>query len=82
MFPGLIALWRRRKSLRRRLPVLLAMLCTTISLFVAGCGGGSNGYPASLYTPPGTYQLKVTGSSTSGPAISQSVTLNLTVTAN
>jgi len=53
------------------------------TLSLNGCGGGS---PAAqpppsnlLYTPAGTYQWKVTASSTSGPAISSSVVLTVTV---
>ena len=69
---------------RRRLPALaLIALIGMGTLSLNGCGGGS---PAAqpppsnlLYTPAGTYQWKVTASSTSGPAISSSVVLTVTV---
>jgi hypothetical protein len=62
------------------------VIFTTATLFLAGCGSGgnlniNNGDPNLRYTPPGTYQYQVTASSTSGIQLSQTVTLNLTVTA-
>jgi hypothetical protein len=80
MLPGLIALWRRRRTIRRRLPVLTALLLTTTALVLSGCSGNV-GDPAILYSPPGTYHYLVTASSTSGNPASQTVTLNLTITA-
>jgi hypothetical protein len=77
MLPGLWTLWRGRQSRSRRL-LLLAMLSGSFALFAAGCGGG--GDPFVRYTPSGTYQYKVTASSTSGIPITQTVVLNLTVT--
>jgi hypothetical protein len=47
-----------------------------------GCGGSASGGGGSTnvrYTPAGTYQYTVTASSTSGPTVSQTVTLNLIV---
>jgi hypothetical protein len=51
---------------------------------LSGCGGGGSSAmqppPTNLlYTPAGTYQWKVTANSTSGPAISSSVVLTVTV---
>jgi trimeric autotransporter adhesin len=45
-----------------------------------GCGSG--GDPNIRVTPPGTYQCQVTASSTTGVQLTQTVTLNLTVTAH
>jgi hypothetical protein len=45
-------------------------------------GGTVNlGDPNLRYTPPGTYQYQVTATSTSGTPLSQTVILNLVVTA-
>ncbi len=61
---------------RRRLPALFLLL---YSLAILGCGSTS-GDPNARYTPTGTYQYAVTASSTSGVQVTQTVTLNLTVT--
>jgi Beta-propeller repeat. len=71
---------------RRTRGVVAVAIFTTATLFLAGCGSGgnlsiNNGDPNLRYTPPGTYQYQVTASSTSGVQLSQTVTLNLTVTA-
>ncbi len=67
---------RRRKRARRRLAVALASVALATAFF-AGCGGpGSTGNP---YTPAGTYQYQVTAASTTGPALSSSVMLTVTV---
>jgi hypothetical protein len=68
----------RRKFSRLALLVLVG--CGALSL--SGCGGSSPAQAPSkdlLYTPPGTYQWTVTASSTTGPAISSSVVLTVTV---
>jgi hypothetical protein len=68
----------RRKLSRFALLVLIG--CGALSL--NGCGGSSPAQTASrdlLYTPPGTYQWNVTASSTTGPAISSSVVLTVTI---
>ena len=62
---------------RRRLPSLLIALC---AVCIAGCGSTSAD-PNARYSPTGTYQYTVTASSTSGVQVTQTVTLNLTVTA-
>ncbi len=56
-------------------------LLPLIFVGLAGCGTGVKVVASSsvLYTPAGTYQYQVTGTSTSGPQITQSVTLNLIV---
>ena len=72
---------RFHRTRRKLLPLALLVLVGAGS--VSGCGGGSSsGQPPPanlLYTPAGTYQWKVTASSTSGPAISSSVVLTVTV---
>jgi hypothetical protein len=72
LFPTLFV--RKRKV---RAATLASVLCIAIS----ACGGGNNPGSGSkiLYTPAGTYQYKVTASSTSGPTVSSTVTLNLIV---
>ncbi len=50
------------------------------TLWPSGCGSG--GDPNIRTTPPGTYQYQVTASSTTGVQLTQTVTLNLTVTAH
>jgi hypothetical protein len=59
--------------------LLVALTIATLGL--NGCGGGSPQSSSSnlLYTPAGTYQWRVTASSTSGPAISSSVVLTVTI---
>ncbi|MBB5315849.1 choice-of-anchor D domain-containing protein [Tunturibacter empetritectus] len=60
--------------------LLLAILFALPTLWISGCGrGGSD--PNLRFTPPGTYQYQVTASSTTGVQLSQTVTLNLVVTA-
>jgi hypothetical protein len=51
------------------------------SLSLNGCGRGPAQAPPSnlLYTPAGTYQWRVAASSTTGPAISSSLVLTVTV---
>jgi len=69
---------------RRKLPVLaILVLVSGGALSLNGCGGGSSSAQSSLtnllYTPAGTYHWRVTANSTSGPAISSSVVLTVTV---
>ena len=78
LFPGLLTVWRGRHQLRRRRMLLLALLFCASCLFSLGCAGSGNFN--TLYTPAGVYQYQVTASSTSGIPITQTVTLNLTVT--
>jgi hypothetical protein len=82
LFPGLFTLWRGRRDLRRHIPLLLSIVLTAYTVFAAGCGGGSQAVSANvLYAPAGVYQYQVAAASTSGVPITQTVTLNLTVTA-
>jgi hypothetical protein len=72
--------------LRRTRGLLAIAIFSTTTLFLNGCGSGgnltvNNGDPNLRYTPPGTYQYQATASSTAGVQLSQTVTLNLTVTA-
>jgi len=68
---------------RRRVPVVCLVLLLSVALMgVISCGGNAAPQqPAKglLYTPAGTYQWTVTASSTSGPQITSSVTLTVTV---
>jgi len=59
--------------------ILWITLLTLTTLWPSGCGSG--GDPNIRITPPGTYQYQVTASSTTGIQLTQTVTLNLTVTA-
>lgn len=72
----ILAMWQRRSL--RWLCLLPLLVVSAIALFgVAGCGGGSNsGGGGSFTTPPGTYNVVVTGTSGSQSA---SQTLTLTV---
>ncbi len=78
--PTLFVFWR--KPNRTRLTTLWTTLVTAAALATllstSGCGNG--GDPSLRYSTPGTYQYQITASSTSGLQITQSVTLNLTVT--
>jgi spore maturation protein SpmA len=69
---------------RTRSALALALISAT-TLFATGCGSGgtivtNNSDPNLRYTPPGIYQYQVTATSTTGVPVSQTVTLNLTVT--
>ncbi len=79
LVPGTWLLFKRRRTLRRRLPILLALLFITATLAVSGCGSQGGDFNT-RYTPPGTYAYQVTATSTSGIQITQTVMLNLTVT--
>ena len=84
LVPGLLTLWRGRGDLREHRKLLLALIFCALSVLLAGCGSKltSNASTSSdLYTPPGIYHYQVTANSTSGIPITQSVTLNLTITA-
>jgi hypothetical protein len=69
---------KKKTHLTRNL--LCALLLTLATLSPTGCGSG--GDPNIRITPPGAYQYQVTASSTTGQVITQTVTLNLTVTAH
>ncbi len=78
--PAAFLFWRFRRSLpAQRWPLLLALLCTSLMLLVSGCGSSGTAVANLLKTPTGTYQYMVSASSTSGAAVSQSVTLSLVV---
>jgi len=77
LLPGILGVWKMRRRLRGRLPVLLSLLFTAISLVALGCGGGVSS--SVRRTPPGAYQYVITASSTSGPPVTQTVILNLVV---
>jgi hypothetical protein len=71
------------RARRKLLPLGCLVLFAVGAIGLIGCGSGGSpaqSPPTNLrYTPPGTYQWKVTASSTSGPAISSSVVLTVTV---
>jgi trimeric autotransporter adhesin len=73
-----LAKHRKKKTLTRT--ILCAILVTLTTLSPSGCGSG--GDPNIRTTPPGTYKYQVTASSTTGVQLTQTVTLNLTVTAH
>jgi trimeric autotransporter adhesin len=79
---ALVFFWTKRR--RHTHTALWAALLSIAAIMATGCGSGGTlpGTNTNLrYTPPGTYQYQVTASSTSGPKLTQTVTLNLVVTA-
>ncbi len=80
-FAFLAPVFLLRRSRRKRAQKLLAALI--LAAFISGCGSGTSSSltgPTNLrYTPAGTYEYQVTASSTTGPAYSSTVTLNLIV---
>jgi len=85
---ALLFFWRLRQPHKGRPHAVLwtTLLFTAAALFASGCGSGVAPIinikdPNLRYTPPGTYQYQVTASSTTGVQITQTVTLNLIVTA-
>jgi hypothetical protein len=69
---------RKTKLEKTTRTILWTLLLTLTTLSPSGCGSG--GDPNIRITPPGTYQYQVTASSTTGIQLTQTVTLNLTVT--
>ncbi len=69
-----------RKSAHPARTFFKAILIALITLSSTSCGSG--GDPNIRTTPPGVYQYQVTASSTTGVQLTQTVTLNLTVTAH
>ena len=82
LLPASVFLWNalRRKRTHPTRTTLYSLLVTLITLSSTSCGSG--GDPNIRTTPPGTYQYQVTASSTTGVQLTQTVTLNLTVTTN
>lgn len=84
--PTLFLFWRGRIPLdhpRATLSItLLTIAALTTLLAINGCGHNSTVNTALRFSPPGSYQYQVTATSTSGgqAIITQTVTLNLTVT--
>jgi hypothetical protein len=76
---ALLFLVPNRRGRKPPTHLLLAVILTAATILVTGCGSG--GDTSIRKTPPGTYQYKVTASSTNGVQLTQTVTLNLTVTA-
>jgi hypothetical protein len=80
---SLLFFWNTlRKNKLQKIPrtILWTLLLTVTTLWPSGCGSG--GDPNIRITPPGTYRYQVTASSTAGVQLTQTVTLNLTVTAH
>ena len=71
---------KRKKKIHPTRTILWTFLLTLATLWPSGCGSG--GDPNIRVTPPGTYQYQVTASSTTGVQLTQTVTLNLIVTAH
>ncbi len=70
-------------STRKRtvLPTLLTIFLLTLGTFLLNGCGGTTINPNLRVTPPGTYQYQITATSATGIEQSQTVILNLTVTA-
>ncbi len=80
LVPGALLMLRRRRNIQLWFGQAL-MITTFLGLLsLSGCGGGGSSSNIN-YTPPGNYQYVVTASSTSGIQVTQTVTLNLVVTA-
>jgi hypothetical protein len=82
LFPCIIFTWKARTSRHRAWrtvgPIAWAIVSSIALLSAGGCGGNTI-TPSNLrYTPAGTYRYQVTASATSGTALAQTVTLNLT----
>ncbi len=80
--------WRPKKPKSRTAqkyhPIRLlafAAILTLPALWISGCGSGGTD-PNLRFTPPGTYQYQVTATATTGVPLTQTVTLNLIVTAH
>jgi hypothetical protein len=82
LFPGVLLMWRRGRKLRRWIGQGLAVTAMLFVLVLTACGGkGASSGSGQHLTPPGQYQFQVTANSTSGVVLSQTVTLNVVVTA-
>ena len=84
LFPALLFSWKARTSprrvWRRTMPYVWAVFATVALLTSSGCGG-SGADPNLRYATPGTYQYQVTASSVGATVqVTQTVTLNLTIT--
>ncbi len=84
LFPAsLLFFWnthRKNNAQKTTRTILWTLVLSLTTLWPTGCGSG--GDPDIRITPPGTYQYQVTASSTTGIQLTQTVTLNLTVTAH
>ncbi|HEV2710567.1 MAG TPA: choice-of-anchor D domain-containing protein [Edaphobacter sp.] len=78
---ALLFFWRVRPTTTRA-KLLSLVFATATLLTLSGCGSGGSLHPADTSvrrTPPGSYKYQITATSTSGPHITQTVSLNLTV---
>ena len=81
LLPTALFFFRRTRTCAKSVPILWTILLLSAStLFLTACGSNEID-PNIRFTPPGTYQYQVTASSTTGVQLTQTVTLNLTVTA-
>ena len=71
---------RKRRWLKKRwlLPLMLVLLCASLSL-LASCGSGGGSKSASCATPSGTYHVQVQGTTQAQPNPVTIVTVTLTV---
>lgn len=75
LLPGILVLSGKKHKWPKRMAAILLLL----AIFpTSGCGSRNDF--GTRYTPAGTYQYVVTASSTNGVALSQTVTLNVSVT--
>ncbi len=81
LLPAALVFFRQRRSRRTLAPILWTLFFSFGILWLNGCGANVVN-PNLHYTPAGTYQYQITASSTTGIEHSQTVTLNLTVTAH
>jgi hypothetical protein len=80
LLPGIILMFRRGRDPRKWIGQGLAVGALLFILQLSGCGGGGSALQEN-YTPPGQYQFQVRASSTSGPPLTEMVTLTLSVQA-
>jgi trimeric autotransporter adhesin len=77
LFASLLATFRFRKKLPPRLSFAVLSLFATIVL--SNCGSSNSSDLDLNYTPPGSYQFKVTAISGSNPTMAQTVTFTIVV---
>ena len=78
--PTLFFFWRKPNHTRITTLWTTFLTAAALATLLTSSGCGSGGDPSIRYSTPGTYQYQITASSTSGIQITQSVTLNLTIT--
>ncbi|GGG72546.1 choice-of-anchor D domain-containing protein [Edaphobacter dinghuensis] len=79
---ALFFFWRVRPAHARFYTFVIIAFAATAMITLTGCGSGGSldsTDPNLRKTPPGTYQYQITATSVTGPRITETVTLNLTV---